>query len=518
MINSLPICNYYQYSQYVPFVSTPCGLIELMVKICDCFSIYLLSQNNHQEDGMAQTIVQNAREKSFIRILAQFFPVVGNIGLIFFDIMKYTTNSSLHTSRNQLLESPSPSNKATKNLTVEASNPFNPQHSNVSLLPVTWKDKQYIPYHKYRLDLEESELCNPNSDLFKTKSHEKAKKVFKGEMNHLGLTVDYINADCPWISHDALSSDSNILEDKNKKLDPKLFKLQSTEGVQYDVEEVTKREEEVHLFLSASQTNGGESPSRTTPGLGKAIQASTNDFTHGPALARTNPIIFELINSSLANLNYNMVCKALPLAAQINDEDKKRFDADGYLIANNSNIGPFAEQFKTNYKKFETLCYESFPTCEFKHGAEQNAPIAKNQSIFVLLGAALAISSCNSLDKTSHDCKKLQYWIYVANFIAFFNQTISLAKRYKNKVIEVHVSPLGLGSFDNDVYMFAKAFKQVGLDFQNFLKEEDGDLQQRIVVSLDAYKGDGPLANKKTWKKWWEIESYPTVSGLIELV
>ena len=138
--------------------------------------------------------------------------------------------------------------------------------------------------------------------LFKTKSHEMAKKTFKDAMERLGLGVNYVNASA-W-NHEQLGG----------VLDNSIFRWSATTGVQNDIPAASRDKERIHIFSVASQYNAAEAIRPFTPPVGQAIEASKLDNTQGPHAQRTNPVAFELVTAFLTHLGFNMMENVLPSA------------------------------------------------------------------------------------------------------------------------------------------------------------------------------------------------------------
>jgi len=292
--------------------------------------------------------------------------------------------------------------------------------------------------------------------LFKTKSHELAKKTFKDAMKHLGLGVTYLDA-TGW-NHEPLKGN----------LDNSIFRWSATNGVENDIPIASCDKGRVHIFSVASQYNAAEAPSPFTPPVAKAMEKSTYDHTQGPLAQRTNPVVFELVTAFLTNLGFNMVEYVLPSAGSTHEVGSTI--EHGYLRPNNQNIDELATEMQNHFQKLEVPCYESRPT-------------PSGDSVFLMLGAAPAIGYSRGLTSNS---QKLQYYAFLANFTAQFKQTLLLLDENPTKEVVLHVTGTGLGVFGCDHHSFADAFKQAALEFQTKLKKTD---QNRVHVQLEAYKG-----------------------------
>ena len=296
--------------------------------------------------------------------------------------------------------------------------------------------------------------------LFKTKSHEMAKKTFKDAMEHLGLRVSYLNA-TGW-AHKEMEG----------VLDPSIFRWSATTGVQHDIPAVSSDKGRVHIFSVASQYNAAEAPSPFTPPVGKAMEKSTYDNTQGPLAQRTNPVAFELVTAFLTNLGFNMMEYVLPSAGKTHEQGSAI--QHGYLRPSNQNIDELSTEMQNHFQKLEVPCYESHPT-------------PSGESVYLMLGAAPAIGYSHGLTRDSRD---LQYCAFLANFTAQFKQTLELLDENPTKEIVLHVTGTGLGVFGCNHKVFEAAFKQAALEFQTKLKKPD---QNRVHVQLEAYKGKGDV-------------------------
>ena len=297
-------------------------------------------------------------------------------------------------------------------------------------------------------------------DLFKTKSHEVAKKTFKDAMKHLGLGVSYL---------DATGWDHKPLEGV---LDKSIFRWSATTGVQNDIPAVSRDKDRVHVFSVASQYNAAEAIRPFTPPVGQAMKASKNDNTQGPHAQRTNPVAFELVTAFLTNLGFNMMEHVLPSAGSTHEQGSAI--QHGYLRPNNETIDELSNEMIANSQKLEVPCYESRPTQD-------------GESVYLMLGAAPAIGYSYGLTKES---QKLQYHAFLANFTTQFKQTLHLLDENPTKEVVLHVAGTGLGVFGCEYKVFAAAFKQAALEFQTKLKKAD---LKRVHVQLEAYKGNGDV-------------------------
>jgi hypothetical protein len=296
--------------------------------------------------------------------------------------------------------------------------------------------------------------------LFKTKSHEMAKKTFKDAMEQLGLGVTYLNA-TGW-AHKEMEG----------VLDPSIFRWSATTGVQHDIPAASSDKGRVHIFSVASQYNAAEAPSPFTPPVGKAMEKSTYDNTQGPLAQRTNPVAFELVTAFLTNLGFNMMEYVLPSAGSTHKQGSAI--QHGYLRPSNQNIDDLSNEMQNHFKKLEVPCYESRPT-------------PSGESVYLMLGAAPAIGYSHGLTR---DSRNLQYYAFLANFTAQFKQTLQLLDENPTKEIVLHVTGTGLGVFGCNHKVFEAAFKQAALEFQTKLKKPD---QNRVHVQLEAYKGKGDV-------------------------
>lgn len=301
--------------------------------------------------------------------------------------------------------------------------------------------------------------------FFEEKSQEKAKETFKEVMQHFGLGVTYVDAN-GW---DYSSGDG--------ELDLSIFHWSRTGGVQYDIPMAANDANRVHLFSAASQYNAAEVPSAYIPPIGEAMEKSAHDHTQGPFAQRTNPVVFELVTAFLTHLGFNMMEYVLPSAG--NTYTNGSAIQHGYLRPSNQNVGQLAQEMEEKFRNLEVPCYESRPT----NGG---------QSIFLMLGAAPAIGYSFGLDTNSKECKRLQYYAYLANFTAQFKQSLKLLEENPSKEVVLHVTGTGLGVFGCNNEIFAQAFKDAALKFQTQLKPSD---QKRIHVQLEAYNGVDALQN-----------------------
>ncbi len=301
-------------------------------------------------------------------------------------------------------------------------------------------------------------------NFFQIKSHARAKEVFHIVMKHLNLNVAYVDA-----------KDWDYGHVRTGELDEDLFCWNVTQGVEHDIEKATQDIKNLHLFTVASQYNAAEAPTPFIPQVATAMAASKHDSTQGPLAQRTNPTIFECVNAFLPNLGFNMMTNVLPSAGETYDSNTPI--ACGYLRPNSRNLSKLSKEMMRNFKNFETVCYESRPSIN-------------GQPLFLILGAAPALGYSDGFDVNSKACKCLQYWAFIANFTTLFKQAMTLLQKYPNKKIVVHVTGTGLGVFGCDEKIFANAFKQVALQFQEKLPSQ---LKKRIRIQLDSYKGKDAL-------------------------
>lgn len=295
--------------------------------------------------------------------------------------------------------------------------------------------------------------------FFENKSQERSKAVFSTAMQEvLGAEVIFPR--------------SGPLEDPENlegELDPEVFQLSRTDGVEEDIPRSSKDKHSLHVYQVASQYNASEAPNPFTPGIGQAMKKSSHDHTQGPLAQRTNPIAFELVTAFLTHLGFNMLNEVLPSAGKTYESEA--VIEHGYLRPDDENLHILTNEFRENFSKAEYVCYSSFPRSW--SGA---------QPVYLFLQAAPAMGYSNTIYSTD----ELQKYAALANFLALFRQGIQFARDTGHPVV-LHAAAVGCGVFGNETKNFEWGFEKAALALQGEMKSVG------VSVQLEAYGGKGPM-------------------------
>ena len=301
------------------------------------------------------------------------------------------------------------------------------------------------------------EMNQKHTELFQTRSQEKAKQLFMyAYQKFFDLPVEFPTATLP------------IPFQSDAKLTQGVFRVVATQGVQYDIVNAAQDQDHLHVYQVASQYNASEAINPSTPGIGDAMKSSKGDFTQGPQAQRTNPIAFELVLAFLTHLGFNMLENAIPSAGKT--YDKASPVAHGYLCPNDQNLEILTQELQTNVSKAEYVCY-----------ASKVSP--SGNPVYIFLQAAPAIGYAKNLSKPSDD---LQRYATLANHLSLFQYGISLAKKSGQQVV-LHVNAPGSGVFQNITANLQWGFHQAALMYGEEMK------RYGVSVQLEAFQGKGPM-------------------------
>lgn len=166
------------------------------------------------------------------------------------------------------------------------------------------------------------------------------------------------------------------------------------------------------------------------------------------------------------NIGYNGLVNIL-------EEDTKGNVQHGYLTPNSNNdADSLIHDLKENSHKIEYPCIA-------------NKPIGGDKPVHQILISAAAFGQYvgeERIDKTKeHD---MQYLCALNGFRAQFAQAMELSNRGKTPVTLKAVA-VGLGAFENDPEVVAKAFHQAGKEYSKALKESKVKVELQVYESLD---------------------------------
>lgn len=297
--------------------------------------------------------------------------------------------------------------------------------------------------------------------FFAEKSQDRAKKIFSEVM----LTLLDSSVDFPRPTE--IGDPSQL----RGKLDPKIFHLSATKGVQIDIPNSALDQDRLHVYQIASQYNGAESPAVFTPRIGEAMKTSKGDNTQGPLAQRTNPRAFEFVTAFLSHLGFNMMHEALPTAGSTYKE--KSLIKHGYLIPTKDTIPTLTKEFKENYSKSEYVCYSS----KNKSWGDAANPV------YIFLQSAPAVGYSRM---SSKETEELQKYAALANYLALFRYGIELAKKSKKPIV-LHAAAVGGGVFNNESNNLQWGFEKAAIALQDQMRDH------KVQVQLEAYKESGPM-------------------------
>ncbi len=280
-------------------------------------------------------------------------------------------------------------------------------------------------------------------------AHKKAKEFLQEQLPRVGASIDFVsslNESLPQLQT------RTVITGKEPPLDKTVFMSQYTKGVGLDIRKDGKRSEDnILVYVAASQFNGSEAPSPKTIKPGKAVAVYINDHTQGPDSQLAFPDSqVELLNCG-GNIGYNALCECLT------DELRSEI-RHGYFMPTKVNGQKVIERLKSHGQYIEYPCIANVPKDIPKEGAKK---------VYQFLAAAPA-SGYNSVEGA--DCEEIQYWCALHAFRAQFKMCIGLAEKEKKPVI-LKAAAVGLGVFGNQPTNVAAAFRQAAIEYQAELKK-----------------------------------------------
>ena len=315
-----------------------------------------------------------------------------------------------------------------------------------------------------------------NTPIFEQRqAHENAKKEGFAELERLGAIAEVISATIP--------QKFTKLEDVQIGiLDSSVFSWEVTHGVREDIQKDGNRKtDDVVLYTVASQFNGCESPDRYTPQPGKAFNTYKGDHTQGPqaqlAFGREQ---VETINY-MANLGFNGLVNMLT---------ETTMDAvqHGYLTPVTKNIDEMATLLEIENDKIEYLCIA-------------NHPLEGTTPVHQILVSAPAFGRYN-LERNLNEKEKAEFQLklpevqFQCALNAFRAQFLHAAKLSENGTVPVTLKTagVGLGVFDNDPEVVAKAYYQAANEFADLLKKNHVKVCFQVFekpgTNSDSYSAD----------------------------
>lgn len=307
------------------------------------------------------------------------------------------------------------------------------------------------------------------------KAHEKAKLFLSKNLQGLGAHVAFISPP------EKIAPELSTIKIADP-LNPAVFSWQLTNGVKQDIErDGLLTDNVIRKYSAASQFNACEAPDRYTVLPGEAVKTYSSDKTQGPQaqLAFGNDQV-ELINCG-GNIGYNGLCNVL-------DEKTKDAVRHGYLTPVRYNIDLVIDQLRNFGHKIEYL-------------SVANRPSGGTAFVHETLVAAPAFgyySKDPSLDRKKQE--EVEFLCALHGFRAQFYDALQSASSGKQVIL--NPVGVGLGVFDNNEVVVAKAFYTAAKEFEAQMADKN------VQVRLQVYQGKGAalqMANKLKLKQFHAI-------------
>lgn len=301
-----------------------------------------------------------------------------------------------------------------------------------------------------------------------TVAHKHAKEFLK-YLRKANIKVEFMSPPST-----ALPSVSDVTIQKNK-LNPKIFSFRITYDVQKDIKKDGNSKEDVVIAYGvASQYNGCESQGKFAVQPGSANEMYKNDESQGPkAQLSFHPIQVEWINCA-GNLGYNAL-------SQVLDDDTKDLMMHGYLTPTKDKGEILIDQLKTKGHLIEFPCIGSKP-----QGGKKD--------VYQFLVAAPAFG--DYADKTTvvkgKEQDEIQFLFALHSFRAQFNQCIELAKKHQ-KPVRFNPTAVGLGVFENNPQIVAKAFYRAALEYQQQFQKHQVEVIFQVHHKDFTKKGNATI-------------------------
>lgn len=268
-----------------------------------------------------------------------------------------------------------------------------------------------------------------------------------------------------------------------ENLDPYVFSWQVTKGVQGDIQQAGRRDEDddtIEAFGAASQFNGAESPGRDLVRPFRASRIYRGDRTQGPqAQLQFHPAQVEAVNF-VANLGYNGLRNML-------SEETDHCVQNGYFTPDKKSFPQVYEQFKDRADQIEYLSIEG---CPYQSGPLSADPV---KPVHLFLVAAPAFGFYSEPDTVvGKERIEIEFLCALHAFRAQFQRCIDLAEEKKQPVL-FKPTAIGLGAFGNRPLSVAKAFYVAALEYQYRLA------QAKVKVVFQVYQGTGGARECVEW-------------------
>ena len=310
-------------------------------------------------------------------------------------------------------------------------------------------------------------------------AHEKAEFFLRAHLHKIGSSFELF---APYMEAGTMTN-TNV-----GQLDSSVFTWEHTDGVQGDIQRDGEDDghgdgdgdagpdqevpgETLFVYGAASQFNGSEAPTeKETLKPGTAVELYKKDKTQGPqAQLQFSKQQVELINCA-ANIGFNTLVKVL-------NESTKDAVKNGYLMLSKSQIDEVIARLRSRYFEMDFIAVKSKPV-----DYTVSPPKVKAKKVHLLLGAAPAFGRYAKRPlATTAQAEQLQYLCAFYSFSAQFEYVDFYAQR--EKVVVFKPAATGLGVFENNPLVVAKAFYDVAKEYENSF------LNRGVQVRFQVYMG-----------------------------
>lgn len=290
--------------------------------------------------------------------------------------------------------------------------------------------------------------------------HNEAKKELFRDLTQQGASIEFTKPASRAPSSAIQIKDYNI--DNKNRLNSNVFSCQVTKGVQGDILEGSKRADgRVKMVFVCSQSNLSEQPDRDLIKPEEAVVKYKTDPTQGPQA--------QLAFSDQQVKTICSVGSKLNTLSPILNENTKTSTVNGYFSPTNENVDEIIDQLETRGHLVEYPCIGSIPT-----GGDK--PV---HQFFAFAPAVGLVGMDTKLNAAKSE--RVQYLKALDNFRGAFEQAIKLAD--KEGPVSLDMTAIGLGAFQNNPNVVAKAYYEAALEYQDRLAEKD------VKVDFKVYEG-----------------------------